>query len=132
MKRFYLIPLILVSVTYSWAQKKSTPAPVVKKPLTHDVYDSWKEITYRAITNDSQFAVYTINPQDGDGKVVFQNLKSLAQDSIHRAADIALTWDSRHFQNQTSEGVGKRNAQAEKEAGRDAKRLPWHLCVRCA
>jgi hypothetical protein len=77
-----------------YAQKKQSSPSVQKKPLTHSVYDSWKEITYRSLTNDGNFAAFTVNPQDGDGKVIFYNLKTNAQDSIKRAADINLTWDS--------------------------------------
>ena len=78
------------------AQKKSTSsAPVQKKVLTHSVYDSWKEITYKSITQDGHFAAFTINPQDGDGKVIFYNLKTGTSDSIRRADNISLTTDSR-------------------------------------
>ena len=77
-----------------YSQKKQASTPIQKKPLTHSVYDSWKEITYRALTNDGSFAAFTVNPQDGDGKVIFYNLKTNAQDSVKRAADINLTWDN--------------------------------------
>lgn len=94
---FSVLFLCLIFSFSAQAQKsKSKQTPVQKKPLTHDVYDGWKEIAYRALTNDGSHAVYTINPQDGDGKVVFHNLKTLAQDSVHRAANISLTWDSRY------------------------------------
>jgi dipeptidyl aminopeptidase/acylaminoacyl peptidase len=87
--------LVVCSTAVSQKSKSSQPV-IQKKPLSHDVYDNWKEIPYRALTNDGSFAVYTINPQDGDGKVVFQNLKALMQDSVKRAAGISLTWDSKH------------------------------------
>lgn len=98
MRHIYAVLILcLVFTLPAEAQKsKSKQAPVQKKPLTHDVYDGWKEITYRALTNDGAHAAYTINPQDGDGKVVFHNLKTMAQDSVHRASNISLTWDSRH------------------------------------
>lgn len=98
MKHIFAVLFLCLGLIYiTEAQKsKSKQAPVQKKPLTHDVYDGWKEITYRALTNDGTHAAYTINPQDGDGKVVFHNLKTMAQDSVHRAANISLTWDSRH------------------------------------
>lgn len=85
-----LCVLVLVS---GYAQKKAS-SPIQKKPLTHSVYDSWKTITYRALTNDGSSAAFTVNPQDGDGKVIFYNLKTNAQDSVKRAAEINLTWDS--------------------------------------
>ena len=65
-----------------------------KKSLTHDVYDSWKEIPDRYITNDGSTVVYPLNPQEGDGKVIFHSLKSTKIDSVQRATDIRLTDDS--------------------------------------
>lgn len=79
-----------------FSQKKNTPAPIVKKPLTHSVYDGWKEIPFKALTPDGTVAVMAINPQDGDGRAVFYHLKTNAQDSIKRAAEIGLTFDSKH------------------------------------
>lgn len=82
---------------YAWSQKKSAKAvPAVKKPLTHAVYDQWKEIPYKAITTDGNVVALAINPQDGDGKVVFYDLKANTQDSVKRAAEIGLTFDSRY------------------------------------
>jgi acetyl esterase/lipase len=78
----------------AFAQKK-TAASLPRQPLNHQVYDHWKEIPYKAITNDGNFAAFTINPQEGDGKVVFYNLKTQAQDSVKRAETITLTFDSR-------------------------------------
>jgi dipeptidyl aminopeptidase/acylaminoacyl peptidase len=75
--------------------QKKTVAPI-KKPLDHSVYDYWKEITYKALTPDGHFAAFTVNPQDGDGKVIFYNLATSVQDSVKRAAEIALTFDSRY------------------------------------
>ena len=96
MRSILLLCLILISsIGYSQKKATATVAPV-KKPLDHTVYDGWKEITYKALTPDGNFAAFTLNPQDEDGKVIFYNLKTSVQDSIKRAADIALTYDSRH------------------------------------
>ncbi|MCX7637324.1 MAG: prolyl oligopeptidase family serine peptidase [Cyclobacteriaceae bacterium] len=91
--------LFILFIAFSFTaigQKGKAPVPPSKKPLTHDVYDNWKEISFRALTPDGTFAVYTLNPQDGDGKVVFHNLSTQTQDSVKRASDIAITWDGRH------------------------------------
>ena len=69
---------------------------VSKKPLTHDVYDSWKEIPDRYISNDGNTVVYPVNPQEGDGQVIFHSLKSGKKDSIQRGTDIRLTDDSEY------------------------------------
>lgn len=94
--RILFIVLLTISSFATFSQKGKTPPAPAKIPLTHEVYDNWKEIPFRTLTPDGAFAVYTINPQDGDGKVVFHNLTSQLQDSAKRAADIAVTWDSRH------------------------------------
>src|SRR4051794_1498266 len=80
---FLLCAISLVSL----AQKK--------KPLSHAVYNQWKEIGFKSLTPDGNYAAITINPQDGDGKVVFYNLKTGAQDSVKRADNISLTYDNK-------------------------------------
>jgi len=96
MKSYLFYSLILVT-GLAFGQKKGTPAPTpIKKSLSHEVYDSWKEINYKALTPDGAYAAFTVNPQDGDGKVIFYNLKNNHQDSVKRAAEIALTYDSRY------------------------------------
>ncbi|MBK5278092.1 MAG: S9 family peptidase [Bacteroidia bacterium] len=94
MKKLFLVLLCAFSIV-GYAQKKSTIPVVPKKPLTHSVYDDWKEINYKAITPDGAFAAFTVNPQDGDGKAIFYNLKTNVQDSVKRASDILLTFDSK-------------------------------------
>jgi dipeptidyl aminopeptidase/acylaminoacyl peptidase len=97
MKNFLFLLILMISVPV-WAQKKSAakPVPTQKKVLSHAVYDSWKEITYKAITPDGHYAAFTINPQDGDGKVVLYNLDTNQQDSVKRADNISLSWDSKY------------------------------------
>jgi dipeptidyl aminopeptidase/acylaminoacyl peptidase len=87
--------LLSAAMVVSFAQKKST-APTQKKPLSHAVYDQWKEIGSKNITPDGNYAAITINPQDGDGKIVFYNLKTGAQDSVKRAEAPFLTYDSKY------------------------------------
>ncbi|HWA34093.1 MAG TPA: prolyl oligopeptidase family serine peptidase [Cyclobacteriaceae bacterium] len=95
MKKLSIIMLLLSIAWIAPAQKKATTV-VQKKPLTHAVYDAWKDIPSKAITPDGNFAAITINPQDGDGKVVFYNLKTMTIDSVQRADNIALSADSRY------------------------------------
>ncbi|MFT3901744.1 MAG: prolyl oligopeptidase family serine peptidase [Niabella sp.] len=45
----------------------------VKKPLTHDVYDGWKSLSERKISDDGRFIYYAINPQQGDGVLYVQS-----------------------------------------------------------
>ena len=73
MKKLLLFPLlVLTSMAYGQKKgKKTTPPPLPKKALTHSVYDGWKSITYRTLSNDGDWAIYTANPQEGDGNAIF-------------------------------------------------------------
>jgi len=93
MKKLLLLFPLCVLLLSTQAQKKNS-LPVQKLPLTHKVYDGWKEITYKAITNNGNFAAFTVNPQDGDGKIIFYDLTKQSQDSVKRAENISLTFDS--------------------------------------
>ncbi len=77
-----LIPVVLLAQT--------------KKPLTHDVYDGWKSVGERFISNDGNYIVYAINPQEGDGEIVIQNIKSGYKKSIPRGYSAVITEDSRY------------------------------------
>ncbi len=98
MKKILLL-ITCLSITYILsAQKKKpiiTPLSTVQKiPLTHDVYDSWKEIGEKQLTNDGSYLVYALNPQEGDGRLVFHSLKSAKIDSVKRGAELGLTQDA--------------------------------------
>ncbi len=94
--RYLLFLLFVVAALPGAAQKKkSVVTPVTKKALSHTDYDGWKEISYKSLTPDGNFAVFTINPQDGDGWAFFNNLKTGVADSAARADGLNLTFDSR-------------------------------------
>lgn len=69
-----------------------------KKPLDHTVYDSWQNIGQRLISNDGQWAVYTIDPQEGDNELVIQSLSAGVnyKKTIPRASNAVITEDSRY------------------------------------
>jgi acetyl esterase/lipase len=95
MRNIILITGLLLTCLLVQAQKKSPPA-IVKKPLTHAVYDGWRDVAVRSITPDGNFAALVINPQDGDGRVEFTNLKTFAVDSVKRADNLTVMFDSRY------------------------------------
>lgn len=95
MKKLFLVLLCTFSLS-GFAQKKTSTSIIQKKPLTHDVYDGWKDIPYKSITNDGNHAAFLINPQDGDGKITFYNFSTSRQDTVQRAEEVALTYDSKH------------------------------------
>ena len=66
-----------------------------KKPLDHTVYDSWKSPGEKMISNNGQYIVYTVNPQEGDGELVIQNPISKYKKIIARGYNAVITEDSR-------------------------------------
>ena len=87
MKQF-LLPLFLIFAFVATAQNK--------KPLDHTVYDSWKSVGERLISNDGKFVVYTVIPQEGDGELVIQNPLTKYKKIISRGYSAVITEDSRY------------------------------------
>lgn len=44
-----------------------------KKPIDHSVYDSWESLGERVLSNNGKWVAYTINLQEGDGRMVLQS-----------------------------------------------------------
>ena len=67
-----------------------------KKPLDHTVYDGWKSLGERMISNDGKFIVYAVNPQEGDGELVIQNKETIYKSVIARGNGALISDDSRY------------------------------------
>lgn len=69
-----------------------------KKPLDHTVYDGWQNIGQKLISNDGKWAVYTIDPQEGDNELVIQSLSPGTEyaKTIPRGYNALITEDSRY------------------------------------
>jgi len=57
-----------------------------KKPLDHTVYDAWQRVGEKQVSSDGNWVSYTIDPQEGDGKMY---LKGFARGSHHPIIDRA-------------------------------------------
>jgi dipeptidyl aminopeptidase/acylaminoacyl peptidase len=77
-------------------QKEVAIVPTSKKNLTHDVYDFWKDIPERTISNDGSQFVYAVNPQEGDGKLYFKNLIANTFATADRGYESRITYDSKN------------------------------------
>ena len=84
-----LFPLFLVLVLNADAQ--------TKKPLDHTVYDNWKSIGERMISNDGAYVVYTVNPQEGDGELVIQNPQTKYRKVVPRGYNAVITEDGKYL-----------------------------------
>ncbi|MBC9930097.1 S9 family peptidase [Chitinophaga qingshengii] len=88
--RNMLLALSLLGASFAYAQQ---PA---KKPLDHTVYDSWQSIGTKLISNDGQWVVYTITPQEGDGSLVIYDRKTGQSHTFSRGSSPVITNDSRY------------------------------------
>jgi len=86
MQKFFFVVLLFIACSVT-AQNK--------KPLDHTVYDNWKSIAERMISNDGKFVVYTVNPQEGDGELVIQNPITKYKKVIPRGYNATITEDSK-------------------------------------
>ena len=87
MKKLLLPALLVVFISNISAQSK--------KPLDHLVYDGWKSIGERMISKDGNYIVYAVNPQEGDGELVIQNVSTKFKKVIPRASGAVISDDSR-------------------------------------
>ncbi len=85
-----LAPIVLGSL---WVQ--TTPPPVVKKPLDHSVYDSWNSIRGSSLSDDGNWLLYTIAPQEGDGTTFIRSVKDGHIISIPRGAGLQFSHDNK-------------------------------------
>ncbi|MCB8932583.1 MAG: S9 family peptidase [Chthonomonadaceae bacterium] len=66
-----------------------------KKPIDHDVYDTWRSIRGSELSRDGKWLVYAEAPQEGDGVLL---IKSVSGDTVHkidRGTAPRFTHDSR-------------------------------------
>jgi len=62
-----------------------------KKPVTHDVYDSWKKIVGESISANGQWVGYTLEPQEGDASLVLFERGASRYDTIPRGTGARFT-----------------------------------------
>lgn len=70
-------------------------AAAQKRPLDPSVYDGWQSIGERILSPDGQYLVYTVVPQEGDGRLMVRSVAGNYAKEIPRGADAVITADSR-------------------------------------
>jgi dipeptidyl aminopeptidase/acylaminoacyl peptidase len=66
-----------------------------KKPLDPSVYDRWESIGEKLLSPDGKYLVYTVVPQEGDGRLIIRATGNDYAKEIPRGAMAAITADSR-------------------------------------
>ncbi|MCC9168581.1 S9 family peptidase [Pontibacter harenae] len=101
--RIFLLSMVLCGACMQagYAQQSA------KKPLTHEVYDSWKDVEGDRISNNGNFVLYQVNPQEGDGELIIRNYSNNASMRFARATKAEFTNDSRFAVFQIKPEYGK-------------------------
>lgn len=87
MQRYFLLSICILFIIHSsWAQKK---------PLDHSVYDNWQRVGDRLISADGKWVAYTVDPQEGDGKLVVRSLHAEIVKKIERGSNPQFSYEGR-------------------------------------
>jgi hypothetical protein len=81
-----LIFLCFVVYNISYAQKK---------PLDHSVYDTWESLGEKKISANGQWIAYTIDLQEGDGRLIIQKTDSSISLEVPRGYSPTFTADDK-------------------------------------
>ena len=89
MKRILLLSALLALSGATWAQKK---------PLDHDVYDSWQAVSGTVLSPSGKVISYAVNPQEGDGTLFIRiaGKKDARTLEVPRGYQVKLTDDDRY------------------------------------
>lgn len=80
---FALIALSIVTSTHA------------KKVLDHSSFDDWKKVSNHSLSNDGNWAAFSVNPQEGDGVLTIRNTGKNTEINIPRGHSVEFTADSR-------------------------------------
>jgi len=65
-----------------------------KKPISYDVYDTWKAIQGTKISSDGRFVVYSLVPGDGDSELAVLDLQTGKENRYPRGKEAVITADN--------------------------------------
>jgi hypothetical protein len=130
----WALTLLLVVALSGWV---SAQAGSSKKPLTHDVYDSWRSIVRPLISTDGKWIVFVDTPQKGEAELVVLNVQNRKEyrhavgfsgegTDSERAAAAQFTFDGTHVAfliSPTQEDVKQAKKDKKKKEDQPKKQL---------
>lgn len=81
-----LTVILFFVVSFAYAQKK---------PLDHSVYDTWESIGTKQLSNNGQWAMYSILQQEGDAQLYLANIKTNIKINVPRGMNAQFSNDSK-------------------------------------
>ncbi len=91
------LPAILALALFTLAVPVATPAQsgaAVKKPLTHEVYDSWRSIQGIRLSNNGKWLLYASSPQEGDNFVIVKATDGSKEYTFDRGSNVRFSENS--------------------------------------
>ena len=65
-----------------------------KKPLDHTVYDTWESLGEKKISDNGAWVCYTIDQQEGDGKLILKNTSGATEMVIERGYNANFSFNN--------------------------------------
>ena len=87
--------IIIIAISGSAAPTRPRRAAPDKKPLTYDVYDSWRSIRGAQVSRDGSWLAYALAAQDGDGELVARRLRNSTEFRSPRGNNPVITPDGK-------------------------------------
>jgi dipeptidyl aminopeptidase/acylaminoacyl peptidase len=105
---------VLMLFSIQWSLTAQAP---VKRPLSYDVFDSWRSIGGPRLSADGQWLAYALTSQGEDGELIVRNLKSDQELRHPRGNGPTFTPDGRFLIFTIAPPKAEDAAQAEQAAG---------------
>ena len=118
LRRLLALSSVLVAVTMvTWPADVRTQA--AKRPLTYDVFESWKSIQGTRLSNDGQWLAYAVTSLAEDGMLFVRNLRSNQEYRHARGTNPQFTADGKYvmFTIVPARTTDTNNAAEETEPG---------------
>ena len=87
--------MIKKGLIFSGVLLMSTVVFSQKKPLGHDDFDQWQKVSNLSVSNNGEWTVFSVDPQEGDGVLTFHNTKTNKKIDIPRGYNAGFTADSK-------------------------------------
>lgn len=89
-KRSGFLAVFLVFLTFILLQ-----AQTAKKPISYDVYDTWKSIQGTKLSSDGRWLIYSLVPGEGDPELVVLDLQTGKENRYPRGREAVFTCDDK-------------------------------------
>jgi len=89
-----LLSLCVVAITAAWLMAPLVAQAPAKRPLTYDVFESWKSIGGTRLSRDGQWLAYSMTSLAEDGVLVLRNTKTGQEHRQPRGTTPAFTPDN--------------------------------------